>query len=178
MGPKADVGGGGGGGGGGGWGGGGVGGGGGGVGFGGGGGPVGAEAAMSRVIGGLIVVMLMGVGCSTTKVTFVGPPGTVMFVDGQPCHLPAVIELGRSESVGGHKRHDVQLVSTVQARELRSQGHIDVYGYTVSDVDKVATNTCVLDEENLARLFQGTVVIFRGQSASRQPIYELTLGKK
>jgi hypothetical protein len=38
-------------------------------------------------------------------------------------------------------------------------------------------NTCVLDEEQLIKIPNGAVVSFRGQSASRQPLYDLTLRK-
>jgi hypothetical protein len=101
-----------------------------------------------------------------------------MFVDDKPHHLPASVELSRPAGSGGSHRHHVSLVATVQSRELRTKGFIDVFGYTESDIDRMAVNTCVLDEEQLARIFSGTTVIFRGQSASRQPLYDLTLGAK
>ena len=126
-----------------------------------------------------VAVMLLTVGCASTKVTFQGPPGAVMFVDSKPYHLPAQIALERSSSAGQYKRHNVSLVfSTRQSKEVRANGHIDMYGYTESDADKLAVNTCNLDESNLSRLLEGTVVIFKGQSASRQPLYELMLGKE
>jgi hypothetical protein len=121
------------------------------------------------------LMMLLTVGCASTRVTFDGPPGTVLFVDDKPYHLPAQVELSRPEEVGRSTRHDVSLVSTVQSQELRAKGHIDVFGYAESDVDKLAVNTCNLDEEQLTRILEGTIVIFRGKSTSRQLLYELTL---
>jgi len=80
---------------------------------------------------------------------------------------------------GQYKRYDVSLVFTSQqAREVRAKGHLDLFGYTESDVDRLAVNTCNLDETQLVKILNGTVVIFQGQSASRQPLYELTLGKQ
>lgn len=124
-----------------------------------------------------LAMLLMTVGCATTRINFEGPPGTVMFIDNKPYHLPTDVELSRPGS-SGTSRHDVSLVATVNQQELRAKGHIDVFGYNESDVDKFAPNVCRLDEEHLAQVQNGTVVIFKGQSASRQPIYELTLGKQ
>jgi hypothetical protein len=53
-----------------------------------------------------------------------------------------------------------------------------MFGYNESDVDRLVVNTCNLDESQLVKIPDGTVVIFKGQSASRQPLYELTLGKQ
>jgi len=128
---------------------------------------------------GMVGMMLMAVGCSgTTTVTFHAPPGTVMFVDGVPHHLPGPIDLTRPASVGASTRHDVSLVATVASTELRAKGHIDMFGYTESDVDATAANICDLQEGHLANLLEGKTVVFKGQSASRQPLYELTLLKE
>jgi hypothetical protein len=135
--------------------------------------------AMRTGLLGVVGMMLVMVGCSSTKVVFNGPPGTVMSVSDKPYHLPAQIELERPGSVGQTKRYDVSLVFTTrQSQEVRAKGHIDMIGYNESDADRLAVNTCNLNESELVRLLDGTVVIFKGQSASRQPIYELTLGKK
>jgi hypothetical protein len=132
-----------------------------------------------RLIGIITTTMLLSVGCSSsTNVTFNGPPGSVLFVDGKPYHLPAPIELSRPSGDSGSKRHDVSLVTTVNSQELRAKGHIEAFGYAESDVDKYVVNTCNLDEPHLAELLGGTRVIFRGQSASRQPLYDLVLVKE
>ena len=122
-------------------------------------------------------LILLMTGCSSTKINFEGPPGTVMFVDNKPYHLPAQVELPRPGG-GNSNRYPVSLVSTVESKELRAKGHIDVFGYTESDVDKLAPNVCNLDESHLSTIQRGTVVIFKGQSASRQPLYEITLAKE
>jgi hypothetical protein len=126
--------------------------------------------------------MLLLIGCtSTTRVNFNGPPGSVLYIDDKPHHLPAVVELTRPSGSSGSMRHDAGLVFTTttgQAREIRAKGYIDVFGYTESDIDKVAVNTCNLDEVQLVKIADGTTVIFRGESTSRQPLYDLTLGRK
>ena len=127
--------------------------------------------------GFVAALMFTSVGCATTKINFVGPSGSVLTVDNTPYHLPAQVELTRPPGAGGSTRHDVSLVATVNNRELRTKGYIDMFGFNESDMDKVAVNTCNLDEQQLARIFDNTVVIFRGQSASRQSLYDLTLGK-
>lgn len=119
--------------------------------------------------------MLFMTGCFSTRVVFEGPPGSVMFVEGKPHHLPAQIQLPRPGEIGKSTRQDVSLVAPLQSGELRAKGYIDVFGYTESDVDRASMPTCNLDEAQLARIFDGTTVVFRGKSASRQPIYELTL---
>jgi hypothetical protein len=131
-------------------------------------------------LAGVVGIMLLMTGCSySTRVTFNGPPGSVMFVDDKPYHLPAQVDLERPGGVGQSKRHDVSLVFTsAQSREVRAKGHIEMFGYNESDVDRLAVNTCNLDESQLVRILEGTVVVFKGQSASRQPLYELTLGRQ
>ena len=137
--------------------------------------------ALRRIeLAGVVGIMLLMVGCSSsTRVTFNGPPDSVMFVNDKPYHLPAQVELERPGGAGQSKRHDVSLVFTAdQSREVRAKGHIDVFGYNESDVDRLAVNTCELDPTQLVKILDGTVVVFKGQSASRQPLYELTLGRQ
>jgi hypothetical protein len=125
----------------------------------------------------MVAMSLLLVGCTTTRVNFNGPPNTVMSVDGKRYVLPAQIEMSRP-APGGTTRHDVSLVATVHSQELRAKGHINILGYEETDADKLAVNTCNLDEDQLARIFDGNVLRFTGQSASRQPLYEMILGKE
>ena len=138
----------------------------------------GAKGAIKAA--GVIGIFMMLVGCSsTTRVTFNGPPGSVMTVDGKPYHLPAPIELTRPGGAGQSTRHDVSLVFTSQqAKEVRAKGTLDMFGYAESDVDRMAINTCNMNESELVRILDGAVVIFKGQIASRQPLYEMTLGRQ
>src|SRR5688572_1420236 len=78
------------------------------------------QMGLPRWIGvaGLIAFMLVMVGCSPTMVTFDGPPGTVMFVDNKPYHLPAAVELWRPAGVGQSNRYNVSLnYSTEQVQD-------------------------------------------------------------
>ena len=138
---------------------------------------------MCRIgLAGFVALMLMTVGCSSsTRINFQGPPNAVMFVDKEPHHLPTQIELSRPNGSSGSKRHDVSLAFTnpQTQQEVRAKGYIDMFGYRESDLDKTAINTCILDEAQLLRILDGTTtVVFRGQSASRQPLYDLTLRQK
>ena len=130
--------------------------------------------------GMLGVVLLLTVGCtSTSRVTFNGPPGSVLYVDEKPYHLPATVEFSRPGGSSGSTRHDAGLVFTSgQSQEIRAAGFLDAFAYTESDVDKVAVATCNLDEEQLLKIPAGTTLVFKGQTASRQPLYELTLKRK
>ena len=135
----------------------------------------------SITLTGLVWTMLLTVGCtSTTRVNFKGPPGSVLTIDDKPYHLPATVELSRPGGSSGSSRHDAGLVFNLpgQPGEVRAAGYIDVYGYNESDVDKIAVNTCDLNEAQLASISSGKTVIFKGQSASRQPLYDLTLSRK
>src|SRR4051812_25974288 len=96
----------------------------------------------------LLAMMLVTVGCTTTRVNFNGPPNTVMSVDGKRYTLPASIEMSRP-APGGTTKHDVTLVATVQSKELRAKGHINVFGYEETEADKLAVHTCNLDEAQL-----------------------------
>src|SRR4051812_47189054 len=106
---------------------------------------------------GMIASLLLMAGCTTTRVNFNGPANTVMSVDGKRYVLPAQIEMSRP-APGGSTRHAVTLVSTVQSRELRAKGHIDVLGFEETDPDHLAVNTCNLDEHELAKIFDGNVL--------------------
>jgi hypothetical protein len=129
------------------------------------------------VLAGMVGLTLLLVGCTeTTRINFQGPSGAVLTVDGKPHHIPAAIDISRPKDQGGAKRHPVTLVFTSQAsQEIRAQGYIDMFGYHETELDKASVNTCVLDEAQLVKIPQGTTVVFRGQSASRQALYELTL---
>ncbi len=124
-----------------------------------------------------LAMMLLSVGCTTMRVNFNGPPNSVMSVDGKRYNLPAQIEMSRP-GPGGTTRHEVSLVATVQSRELRAKGHIDVFGYNETDADRLAIHTCNLDESQLTTIFDGNVLRFTGETASRQPMYDLMLGKE
>jgi hypothetical protein len=126
------------------------------------------------------VVLLVTMGCTaTSRVTFNGPPGSVLYVDEKPYHLPATVEFSRPAGSSGSTRHDAGLAFTTgQSQEIRAAGYLDAFAYTESDVDKVAVATCNLDQEHLAKLPSGATLVFKGQTASRQPLYELTLKSK
>src|SRR5687768_17464617 len=116
---------------------------------------------------GVVAVALLMVGCaSRTKMAFTGPPGSVLTVDDKPHHLPAQLDLERGSAGGEPRRHPVSLVFTSQqSKEVRVKGHIDMHGYTESDVDRLVVNNLHLDEAHLVNIAAGAIVIFRGQSA-------------
>src|SRR4029434_9775538 len=104
-----------------------------------------AAAIRGTQFAGVVGIMLLMAGCSYTKVTFTGPPGSVLTVNDKPYHLPAQVELERG-GVGASKRYNVSLVFTSQqSKEIRAKGVIDMFGYNESDVDRLAVNTCFLD---------------------------------
>src|SRR5687767_12684337 len=75
----------------------------------------------------MAVLLVAGGGCYSTRVNFEAPPGSVMFVEGKPHHLPASIELTRPGGTSGSTRHAVSLVTTVNAQEVSATGYIDVF---------------------------------------------------
>jgi hypothetical protein len=125
------------------------------------------------------VMLLMTIGCTaTTRVAFNGPPGSVLFVDDKPYHLPTTIEFTRPAGSSGSTQHSALLAYSLNSQEVRAAGDLEAFAYTESDVDKVAIVTCNLDEQHLAKIPYGTTLIFKGQTASRQPCFELTLKLK
>ena len=126
---------------------------------------------------GLVGVALVA-GCSPTPVVFDGPRGSVLFVDGKPYHLPSSVEFYRPGGVGQSNRYDVTLVFATATGDVHAVGHIDVYGYTESDVDKLVTNTCKFEDQQLADLVAGQTLVYKAKTASKQPLYDLTLVKK
>ncbi len=122
---------------------------------------------------------LLAAACSPTRINFDAPPGSVMFVNDKPYHLPAQIEFLRPAGVGQSNRYNISLVFTLpNVGEVRAKGFIDVYGYAESDVDKLVANSYKLDDDNLAKLTQGTTLVFKAHTSSRQPLYDLTLTKQ
>src|SRR2546421_8231751 len=87
-----------------------------------------------------LMLLLFTVGCtSTSRVTFNGPPGTVLYIDQTPYHLPTTIEFSRPGGSSGSTRHEAGLAFTSgQSQEIRAAGYLDAFAYTESDVDKVA----------------------------------------
>ena len=126
---------------------------------------------------GLFGVALV-VGCSPTPVMFDGPPGTVLFVDGKPYHLPSSVEFWRPGGNGASNRYNISLAFNTPTGDVHARGHIDVYGYTESDVDKMVTNTCKFEDAQLADLAAGQTLVYKAKTASKQPLYDLTLAKQ
>ena len=130
---------------------------------------------------GMLVAALLMIGCtSTTRVNFVGPPGSVLSVDGKSYHLPATVDFKRPSGTSGSMKHDAGLAftSSETSKDVRAKGYLEAFGYSESDIDKNAVPTCNLDHAHLVQISSGSTVIFRGQSASRQPLYDLTLGRQ
>lgn len=137
----------------------------------------------------LFLILVLGccaIGCSsppTTKVDFVGPPGSVITMDNKAYTMPATVALPRPKEKGKTKRQDVELyVPGVQvaegARVLDAEGVIDIFGYDETDVDRLATNTCNFSNDELVKILDGYAVIFDGTSPSSQKLYHVILGKK
>ena len=128
---------------------------------------------------GLIaVLLLLGSGCAQTYVNFDGPRNTVLFVNDKPYHLPSRVEFSRPAGAGQSNKYNIALVFPTTTGDARAEGFIDIYGYNESDVDRVATNTCTFDDTQLNNLLGGTVLVYKGKTASRQPLFDLTLSKK
>jgi hypothetical protein len=133
----------------------------------------------SLPLAALFAPLLMAAGCSPTRVNFDGPPGTVMFVNDKPYHLPSQIEFLRPAGVGQPNRYNIGLVFTLpDGKEVRAKGFIDVYGYTESDVDRLVSSSYKLEDADLVKLTQGVTLVFKAQTPSRQPLYDLTLTKQ
>jgi hypothetical protein len=126
----------------------------------------------------ILVLVILAAGCSPTRVMFDAPPGSVMFVNEKPYHLPAQVEFLRPAGVGQSNRYNIGLVfSLPQSGQVRASGFVDVYGYTESDVDRVVVNNCKLQDAELTNLANGVTLVYKAQTSSRQPLFDLTLTK-
>jgi hypothetical protein len=126
---------------------------------------------------GLAMALACVAGCSTTPISFEGPPGTVMFVDGKPYNLPSQVEFSRP-SGGESNKYNVRLIFTAQQGEVHAKGQALVFGYVESDLDKVVKNSCQFSDAELAKLAAGTVLVYKIKTASRQSLMDLTLTKE
>lgn len=126
----------------------------------------------------LAATLFLAAGCSPTYVNFEGPQGSVLTVDSKPYHLPSRVEVWRPAGQGQSNRYNVSAVFPTSQGDLRAAGYLDVYGFAESDMDKLVTNICRFDSDQLANLAKGTTLVYKVQTASRQPLVELTLVKK
>jgi hypothetical protein len=132
----------------------------------------------SIAIFGIAAAAFAAAGCSPTYVTFDAPPGSVLFLNDQPHHLPKQVEVWRPAGNGQANRYNVSMVFVTPQGELRAQGYMEVWGYTESDMDKMVQNICKFDDEQLANLAKGVTLVYKLQTASRQPLLDLTLVRK
>jgi len=124
-------------------------------------------------------VLLMAIGCTaTSRVAFNGPPGTVLFIDDEPYHLPTTVEFTRPAGSTGSTRHSAGLAYTLNGQDVKAAGYLDAFAYTESSIDEISTATCKFDAAQLALIPDGKTLVYKGQTASRQPCYELTLKLK
>src|SRR3954470_12674008 len=124
------------------------------------------------------VLLACVAGCASAPVTFEAPPGTVMFVDGKPYHLPSEVEFSRPADASGSHKYKIRLVFTTPQGEVHAKGLALVFGYAESDIDKLVKNSCKFSDDQLAKLAAGTTMVYKVQTASRQPLLELTLVKE
>ena len=136
---------------------------------------------MTRVfsVGLFILCLFILVGCgSPTKVQFVGPPGTTMELGGTKYTLPTVVSLNRPGKPGESSRSDVLLAVPFRSQTVIAEGVMETFGYNETDVDRLSTNTCNITDAEMLKILDGFAVVFDGYSASKQPIYKMTVGKK
>ena len=126
----------------------------------------------------MAVMLACAAGCASAPVTFEGPPGAVMFVDGKPYHLPREVEFHRPADAGESNKYQIRLVFTTPQGEVHAKGLALVFGYAESDIDKLVKNSCKFSDDQLAKLAAGTTMVYKVQTASRQPLLELTLVKE
>jgi len=125
-----------------------------------------------------VTCLLTLAACSPTRVVFDGPPGTVMYVDDKPYHLPSQIEFLRPAGQGQSNRYNIGLVFKTSAGDVHAAGTIDVYGFYESDIDKTVTNQCRFSDTELTNLANGQPTVYKAVTASKQPLFDLTLNKK
>ena len=126
----------------------------------------------------VIGLMLLFAACSPTYVTFEGPPGSVMYVNDQPYNLPRQIELWRPAGVGDAYHNKVKLIFPTNVGDAHAEGTMDVFGYTESDADRYTPNVCKFEDSQMTNLANGTTLVYKAKTASRQPLFDLTLMKK
>jgi hypothetical protein len=123
-------------------------------------------------------VLACATGCAPSRISFEGPPGTVLFVDDKPYHIPTYVKFSRYAGNGEAHRYNVRLVFTMPAGDVHARGTIDIYGYTESDIDRIVINRCVFTDEQLASLAGGKILVYKGVTASKQPLFDLTLKRE
>ena len=133
-----------------------------------------------RWLGSAMVIGLMLClgACSPTYVTFEGPPGTVMWVNNEPYNLPRQVELWRPAGVGDANHYNVKLIFPTNVGDAHAEGTMDVFGYTESDADRYTPNVCKFEDSQLTNLANGTTLVYKAKTASRQPLFDLTLKKQ
>jgi hypothetical protein len=126
-------------------------------------------------------VAALCVGCgggTVTKINFATPPGSRMVYQKRSYALPGIVPVHRPAEVGKVERADVMFWFPSGGASLEVDGVIQTFGYNESDVDRLSTNTCNITQTELSKMIEGYAVVFEGTSASKQKIYQMTLGTR
>ena len=137
---------------------------------------------LSLGLAGLLAVLLAA-GCSSSRVRFLEPAGTVLHLDvrrGQAAEsytFPVDLDLEQAEApmslpsdIGGRQ---IQLVLTDKSR---LKGILPVYKINMDQVEKLAEITFQLAAEQIEKLKAGHAVTIIGYSARNRPVYKINLG--
>jgi hypothetical protein len=106
------------------------------------------------------------------------PAGSTMSVGGKTYALPGTVPVARPRKAGEGRRAGVAFTFPIEGQTIAAEGVLQTFGYTERDVDRLAANTCNIGEAELAQLLEGYALIFDGYSASKQHVFNMTIGKK
>ncbi len=130
-------------------------------------------------VAALLLVLVLA-GCGSSRVHFVGPAGSKLFLSHpeKEYTMPIVLELKQNESpkklpvdAGG------QSIRIVLPDGTRLKGYLHVYSISMDQVERLAEVPFSLSEEQIIQLKAGTAVTVIGFTGGRnQPVYKINLG--
>ncbi len=125
---------------------------------------------------GCTLAAAAGCAAPTTVVSFTDPAGARLTYRRNTYVFPVEVELRRPAGAGDVYASDIRLTLPTADGTLAAEGKLYVHGYFEQDVDRLSTNKCTIDDDNIESLQEGSSIIILGTSASNQLQYRMVLG--
>ena len=133
-----------------------------------------------RRCGPLFGLLVLMVGCGTSKVFFVAPAGTKLLIldRRQEVTFPVVLTLpqrDRADAIAGEATggRDIRMILP---DGTNLTGYLYVYKVRFDQVERLAEVTFSLTEDQTAKLKQGYAVTVTGYSPRERPVYRVIVG--
>ncbi len=136
---------------------------------------------MKRVlfITAIAIASFTAAGCASSKICFVGPPGTKITFEGDKCQYTIPVEVALRKT---NRPNTIEFnengrpIQMILPDGTKLKGYIYVYMIQLDEFEKLADVTFQLTDDQIAKLKRGSVLDVIGRSAEDRPVYKINLG--